>query len=599
MLYLNERTGVDYGIYQSGTAPNVFGGKITTTTLNTGQGDYELYAMNQDVETTDSPTFATIKLSGLTDGYIPYHVADASGLADGPIYTNGTDIGIGTSILNGIFNVKQISSDAYGIYVTGADLDVDGDETNYRLGMHIASNACDIANGVTDSGYRIGLRASAHISDADFLGTLNQHIGIAIQHGHYTGCGAGTITNDYGLKIEGLSSGSATITNYYGIYQSGADKNYFADPVGIGTNAPSSKLHAKSTSGICQIEVEATINDAYLVINSDTDEGQDSEIIFEAGGTAKGRIEYDHNPTSTSQAMKFKVADDSLTPLTLTGFGNILVGGAREPTANCNHVLVFPDNSGDPTMDTDTAGLYGKDVGGTVEMFAVDEGDTASQLTSHPEILGDSYDPRIKMTHGFRSSNPYVGWEVQGDLVSMALATQELYREVFGEDKTFVKFSQIIKKPVEDYYQRQRDAFAEDWVKANTQIVEVPAAEAFKDVEIQVPIAEVEDLDTLDINEIPPGYYLDTESGEIRKIRPGKKFTGEYKIVDGRVDPIFEQVSVTEPKIVKRLKEGITFDKKTGKLYRKVLPTTAELDAALATFEPQQLPQWITDRVSQ
>lgn len=35
-------------------------GAIVGTTLNTGQGAYELYAMNQDVESTDAVTFATL-----------------------------------------------------------------------------------------------------------------------------------------------------------------------------------------------------------------------------------------------------------------------------------------------------------------------------------------------------------------------------------------------------------------------------------------------------------------------------------------------------------------------------------------------------------
>lgn len=36
------------------------------------------------LHTTDSPVFVTAKLSGLSDGLIPYHVSDAVGLADGP-----------------------------------------------------------------------------------------------------------------------------------------------------------------------------------------------------------------------------------------------------------------------------------------------------------------------------------------------------------------------------------------------------------------------------------------------------------------------------------------------------------------------------------
>ena len=50
---------------------------------------------DQGFSTGLSPTYVTAKFSGLTDGYVPYHVADATGLADSSIYTDGTDVGIG------------------------------------------------------------------------------------------------------------------------------------------------------------------------------------------------------------------------------------------------------------------------------------------------------------------------------------------------------------------------------------------------------------------------------------------------------------------------------------------------------------------------
>lgn len=53
--------------------------------------------LDQSVKQTASPTFATAKLTNLTDGYVPYHVADATGLANCPIYTDGNNVGIGTT----------------------------------------------------------------------------------------------------------------------------------------------------------------------------------------------------------------------------------------------------------------------------------------------------------------------------------------------------------------------------------------------------------------------------------------------------------------------------------------------------------------------
>ncbi len=61
------------------------------TNLQYWRGDKVWVTLNQSViaglTVADSPIFSTIKLSGLTDGYIPYHVSDAIGLANGPVFT--------------------------------------------------------------------------------------------------------------------------------------------------------------------------------------------------------------------------------------------------------------------------------------------------------------------------------------------------------------------------------------------------------------------------------------------------------------------------------------------------------------------------------
>ena len=59
----------------------------------------------------------TAKLTNLTDGYLPYHVSDTSGLANSPIYTDGTNVGIGTTSpsqkLDVIGNINIDGSSAY------------------------------------------------------------------------------------------------------------------------------------------------------------------------------------------------------------------------------------------------------------------------------------------------------------------------------------------------------------------------------------------------------------------------------------------------------------------------------------------------------
>ena len=51
-------------------------------------------------------TAATGKFTNLTDGYIPYHISDASGLGDSPIYTNGANVGIGTAAPVALLDVR-------------------------------------------------------------------------------------------------------------------------------------------------------------------------------------------------------------------------------------------------------------------------------------------------------------------------------------------------------------------------------------------------------------------------------------------------------------------------------------------------------------
>ena len=64
--------------------------------------------------------------------------------------------------------------------------------------------------------------------------------------------------------------------------------------------------------------------------------------------------------------------------------GDFLLGTTVSPTGTIGKTMVFGDNGGDPTPGINTCSIYGKDVGGTVEFFAVDEAANAVQLTSHP-----------------------------------------------------------------------------------------------------------------------------------------------------------------------------------------------------------------------
>jgi len=104
-----------------------------------------------------------------------------------------------------------------------------------------------------------------------------------------------------------------------------------AGKVGIGNTDPSSILDITQATGEAKIILNATTNDAVLSLNSDNDQGQDSEIHFDAGGTTKGRIEYNHNGTAASQKMSFFAGNNGVEALTILGDGKVGIG-ATSPT---------------------------------------------------------------------------------------------------------------------------------------------------------------------------------------------------------------------------------------------------------------------------
>ncbi len=115
--YVYRVSGTDVAVADGGTGLSVFAvGDIvhaTGTTTLAGLADVAVGAylasggantvpawatLNQaavaGLTTADSPTWVTGKFTALTDGYLPYHVSDASGLANSPIRTDGNYVGI-------------------------------------------------------------------------------------------------------------------------------------------------------------------------------------------------------------------------------------------------------------------------------------------------------------------------------------------------------------------------------------------------------------------------------------------------------------------------------------------------------------------------
>ena len=113
----------------------------------------------------------------------------------------------------------------------------------------------------------------------------------------------------------------------------------------------------------------------------DTNTGSAQFYIREDGS---GNLQLNMEDTSGAVQLFLVATGDSY----LKG-GNLGIGSSTAPSAGDGKVLYFGDNAADPTMGTNTAGIYGKDVSGTVEMFAVDEAGNATQLSPHDPETGE------------------------------------------------------------------------------------------------------------------------------------------------------------------------------------------------------------------
>ena len=129
-------------------------------------------------------------------------------------------------------------------------VEIASNSTNYQKAVYASGlNFYDINSGVTDSGYRIAVDASAFVSDADFEGTLANQYAIWARHGANVSAAGSTITRSIGVYIDSLTNANTTITNLYGLYQEDSvAKNYFSGSVGIGTTSSGSKLHVNGGS---------------------------------------------------------------------------------------------------------------------------------------------------------------------------------------------------------------------------------------------------------------------------------------------------------------------------------------------------------------
>jgi|TARA_B100000029_G_scaffold417245_1_gene421803 hypothetical protein len=144
-----------------------------------------------------------------------------------------------------------------------------------------------------------------------------------------------------------------------------------------------------------------------------------------------------HNDiTATSGQMVIQdfYGKDTPTRFAIGPSGNIGIGTNVMPVAGTStKALVFGDNSRhakafDGSAGNNTAGIYAKDTGGTVKLYAFDEGNNQTTLSPHVFKYFESPDP---MAWSFYSRNEDIGEEINVDMYGAIKAIEEITGKKF------------------------------------------------------------------------------------------------------------------------------------------------------------------------
>jgi hypothetical protein len=301
--------------------------------------------------TTDSPVFGTVKLSGLTDGYIPKHTSDAVGLVNSPIYTDGTNVGIGNS------------SPVAKLEITGG-LFATGGVTFYKVSSNIPSNNGLVLGAASKSVSGTGGQGQIEIVSNDAANRLEAYIGLntsASESSRYlsmsiveqgvgyrnivTQVNGGNFSVGTASPASKLSvAGNLSVGASYAAIAAPANGAIFEGNVGIGESSPAAPLVITKGSSLGS-------NNSILVAPLSGGLGRGSTILFSAtfnlawGGADFGyrdsaAIRYLPNETTT-EARNHRLAfftntivnDTPVEKMSIHTSGNIAIGVIATPTA--------------------------------------------------------------------------------------------------------------------------------------------------------------------------------------------------------------------------------------------------------------------------
>jgi len=302
--------------------------------------------------------------------------------------------------------------------------------------------------------------------------------------------------------------------------------------------------------------------------------------LYFYGSGANAPVLYYDAPDSTTAGFQFvgdgdtglgRAAADALS-LIAGGIEGIRITEDTTILINANGWLAMKEMAADPAALADHAFLYAKDVGGTGNMFVADAAADATQISSHNFSMFTP-DPNERFPWSFYAENKALGVKMNVDMAGAIRAIEAL------TGKSFIYYEDLPKSV--DLEAAYREQWKREWIKTNTQTVEVAKVDVFEMKTVEERVLYAVEID---------GKII----WQPNKI--DEKIVG-YELVEGEVKPKIE--AIYETKMVEKLslKDGVEFSSTDGKFYQKIVP--ADVVAEVATVEGFVFtpPVWMKDRL--
>ena len=246
--------------------------------------------------------------------------------------------------------------------------------------------------------------------------------------------------------------------------------------------------------------------------------------------------------------------------------GNVGIGTTDQFGSGAG-VFALANASTNPTSNpTNAIVLFAKDYddgdgAASSELFVRDEDGNETNLSPHTFELYQP-DPTDPFPWTYHSTNYLIGKKIN---VDMSGAIREL-EKLTG--KKFIYVEDVERVPLSKHIKDKKEVLIKKWQEENAKEVEITLEEAVEEVEVEV---------------------------EDREQVVGKE--KRYRFENGKV--VEEEVLVYGKKKEKqkRLKEGVRLDEKTGKFYRKVVPSRKEALKALKQNPKFRVRRWLKERL--